>query len=412
MDEILAEWTLVRRHDMIKELFKDLLKKIGSQDMRLIGEQFTDENGRVDLIYETENEKIILVELETSLVGKYDFALEQTIRYKNMGVHWLGQKIFNVILYAKDVTPDKLKIKLVTDCKKNGIEIVEYDLKDVQNAYESEVELLSENIGLVVEQKGIASVAPYSIASANKFLLAFMITGKDTLTNKEIGAAIPTPKGTRKGKPWAPNTVSTNLVVPEGFGFIKRERKRKKRKAKFHITEAGKLFLSKYPFKPIHLTKAYLTNRQSEFPLTLEQKRIALEQLLKDEFGKMSRAKAMIFYFLKLVAIDPNLISPLHGKSKKNKMNAGDVKLCQRIFGTHWADAPAATNVKNVIDWGRNYALELGLVEEIMMNGGKKRTVMTSLGSRAHSLLELTQSLKREVIHISQQLKMESTRIQ
>ena len=201
MDELLAEWTLVRRHDMIKELFKDLLKKIGSRDMRLIGEQFTDENGRVDLIYETENEKIILVELETSLVGKYDFALEQTIRYKNMGVNWPGQKIFNVILYAKDVTPDKLKIKLVTDCKKNGIEIVEYDLKDVQNAYESEVELLSENIGLVVEQKGIASVAPYSIASANKFLLAFMITGKDTLTNKEIGAAIPTPKGTRKGKP-------------------------------------------------------------------------------------------------------------------------------------------------------------------------------------------------------------------
>ena len=408
MDELLAEWTLVRRHGMIKELFKDLLKKIGSRDMSLIAEQFTDENGRVDLIYETEDEKIILVELETSLVGKYDFALEQTIRYKNMGAHWPGQKIVNVILYAKDVTPDRLKIKLVTDCKKNGIEIVEYDLKDVQNAYESEVELLSENIGLVVEQKGIASVAPYSIASANKFLLAFKITGKDTLTNKEIGAAIPTPKGTRKGKPWAPNTVSTNLVVPEGFGFIKREKDGGKEK--FHITEAGKLFLSKYPFKRIDLTKAYLTNRQSEFRLTLEQKRIALEQLLKDEFGKMSRAKAMIFYFLKLVAIDPNLISPLHGKSKKNKMNAGDVKLCQRIFGTHWADAPAATNVKNVIDWGRNYALELGLVEEIMMNGGKKRTVMTSLGSRAHSLLELTQSLKREVIHIPQQLN-ESTRI-
>jgi len=86
-------------------------------------------------------------------------------------------------------------------------------------------------------------------------------------------------------------------------------------------------------------------------------------------------------------------------------MSAGDVKLCQRIFGTHWAEVPAATNVKNVIDWGRNYALELGLVEEIMMIDGKKKTVITSLGSRVHSLLELTQLLKREIVHIPQQLQ-------
>ena len=88
MDELLAEWTLVRRPNMVKELFKSLLKKIGSKDMNLIGEQFSDESGRVDLIYETNDSKILLVELETSLTGKYDFALEQTIRYKKMYIHF------------------------------------------------------------------------------------------------------------------------------------------------------------------------------------------------------------------------------------------------------------------------------------------------------------------------------------
>lgn len=405
VDEILVEWTLVRRHGMIKELFKDFLRKNGSSDMNLIGEQFTDENGRVDLIYETNDSKIILVELETSLSGKDKFAFTQTIRYKNMGVHWPGQKILNVVLYAKDVTPQKLQDRFDKDCKAEGIQIVKYDLKDVQEAYENEVQLLSENIGLVVEEKGIASVANYSVASANKFLLAFKITGKDALTNEQIRNVIPSNKGPRRGQPWAPNTVSTNLVVPEGFGFIKRERVGGKEK--FRITEVGKLFLSKYPFKSNQLTKKYLTNRQSEFSLTLDQKRIALMQILKDEFGKMSRAKAMILYFLKLVSIDPNLIPALHGKSKSWKMDSGDVKLCQRIFGTNWAAGPAATNVKNVMDWAKIYALELGLVEEIMMKGDKKRTVLTSLGSRVHSLLELTQALKKEVIHIPQQLQKE-----
>ena len=409
MDELLVEWTLVRRQDMVKEMFKDFLEKIGASDIRLIGEQFTDENGRVDLIYETNNRSIILVELETSLSGKYDFALEQTKRYRKMNVHFPNHKTHNMILYAKDVTPEKLQQKLVMDCRKEKIVIAEYDIKDVQDAYEKEVEMLSQNIGLIVEEKGIASVAPYSLASANKFLLAFRIARKDVLSNQEIGNAIPTPKGVRKGQPWAPNTISTNLVVPEGFGLIKREKDGGKEK--FRITEAGKLFLGKYPFNASQLTKTYLTSRQSEFPLTLEQKRILLEQLAKDEFGKMSRAKAMIFYFLKLVAIDPDLILPLHGKSRKNKMDQGDVKLCQRIFGTHWAEKPAATNVKNVIDWGRNYAVELGLVKEIMMKGGKKRTVMTSLGSRMHSLLELTQSLKREVIHIPQQISTTSEKL-
>lgn len=406
MEELLVEWTLVRRLDMVKELFGDFLRKINASSLKLIGEQFSDENGRVDLIYAADSNNVILVELETSLSGKYDFALEQTKRYKKMNIHFPRRNTYSVILYASDVTPASLITKLQTDCQRENITPIGYEIKAIQAAYEKEVKILSENIGLVVEEKGIASVAPYSLASANKFLLAFKIANSDILSNKEIANAIPTPKGKRKGQPWASNTISTNLVVPEGFGLI--ERKKVGKVEKLRITDIGKKFISKYPFEQTHLTKSYLAKRQSEFPLTLEQKRILLEQLLKDEFGRMSRAKAMIFYFLKLVAIDPTLILPLHGKSHTNKMDAGDVKLCQRIFGTNWAEKPAATNVKNVIDWGRNYALELGLVEEIRISSGMKRVVMTSLGSRVHSLLELTQSLKREVIHIPQQISVPS----
>ena len=85
-------------------------------------------------------------------------------------------------------------------------------------------------------------------------------------------------------------------------------------------------------------------------------------------------------------------------------MNKGDVMLCQRIFGTNWEVNSAPTNVKNVLDWGRNYALELNLVEEIIMKEGKKRTVLTSLGSRISNVLELTQLLKREIIRIPQEI--------
>lgn len=400
MDELLAEWTLVRRPGLVQELFKDLLKKIGSSNIKLIHEQFSDDSGRIDLIYETNDSKILLVELELGIdAGKYNFVLNQTKRYMSMGKWFPGKKIFSVIFYAQDITQDKWKQQLQTDCKKNSIHLVEYDLEDIQKAYEEELIFLSRNSGLLVEKKGIRSVGGYSIATINRILLAYRITGNKIMDTKQIANAIPTPKGSNKGQGWATNTVSSYMPLPEGFGLVKRVKRnvngQSRARELFEITELGEIFMNKSGIQDAQITRSALISRASKFDLTIEQIRISLQQLLKDDFKELSRVKAQFLFFFRVLSIDPSLIPP-----QRDDMTVEEFELCQKIMGTKFS---SKTNMGNVLTWTRNWSKELGLVDVIKLKNKKTRCMMTSLGSRVYGALELTQSLKREMIHIPQQ---------
>lgn len=391
MEELVVEWTLVRRPTFVSELFSKSLG-LPNTDLKLVKEQFADDNGRVDLIYQDDNH-IFLVELETSLSGKYDFCLEQTKRYKNMASRFPGKSVHTIILYAKDITNENLRNRLVEDCRTEGIKIVEYNIADVQKIYDEEISILAKNIGLEIAD--IRSDMPYTLSAANRFMLAFQRAKKTCMTTVQIGKALPTSKGKNKGKPWSQTSVVQHGYLAESMGLTYRETVHGK---VFHnVTDIGQQFTEKMDISSIDISK--IGTVKSSINLTLDQRRILLTQLLKDNFSQIPRHKAMILLFLRFITITRGEWVP---KQRSYAFDPGDVKLLNHILATNW---DKQTNLGNVLTWSRNYCEELGLIETIKgERKGSERAVMTTLGSRIYGLLELTQLLKREIIHIPQQI--------
>lgn len=183
--------------------------------------------------------------------------------------------------------------------------------------------------------------------------------------------------------------------LAEGIGLIKRTKVQGK--ITFEISEVGEDFLRKMDTYGIDISK--IETISSSIDLSVDQKRIIITQLLKDNFMEIPRYKAMILLFLRFLSITRGTWVP---KQRTYLFKEGEVRMLNYILGTNWHNP---TSMGNVLTWSRNYCRELGLIEVIKgEQGGSERAVMTTLGSRIYGLLELTQSLKREIIHIPQQV--------
>lgn len=389
MNELTAQWTIVRNEHHAKTIFEPFLTKHKINELELVSEQFSDENGRIDLIYKTNDMHILLVELETSLNGKYDFAVQQTIRYKNMKKHFPEYKPHSIILYAEDITSKHFINKIKYDSARHDFEILTYKMSKLQEIYENEVLILEKNLG--ISGFKITSNMPYTLTAINRFMSAF--SDEKPKSKKEICASLPTVKGTNKGKPASDTSFIQHRTMAIDLGLITKVNN------EFKITNDGKMFnKARSNHSELQIQNE---NFQSHIKFTLEQKRIILSNILKDDFNSMNQVKSLILLFLRYVVHTGGNKIP---KQRYYKFKQHEKDAINIIFRTNW---DITTNMGNIITWARNYCNEMSLIEIIKIDGeAYDKVVFTSLGSRIYNFMELMQQLKREIIQIPQQLEI------
>lgn len=395
MDELLVEWTIVKCKDYVELQLKN---KLGNDfsSLELLHQEFSDENGRIDLIYKNKKDEIILMELETYVdSSKFDFCISQTKRYSKMGpLHFPGKISHLVIFYDSENTSEDYKKKLEVESIKEGIKLVTYKLSEVQVLYEKEVERISKNMGLLLATP--KSAMPYTLSSINRFLSAFIITKKSKLTGEEIGKSLPTSKGRNRGKPWSKTSVNEHRYLAEGLGAIECEKVGMITTIK--LTSIGQRLIEN--MNKVGVPFDDMSKISSSIALSPEQKRIILSELMKDNFGYAPNYKSMILLFLRFITISGGGWVP---NQRDYSFKEGEMEFLNKILGTNFSNK---TNMGNVLTWSRNYCEELELIEIIKTGGKSSKVVLTSIGSRVLNILELTQHIKREIIHIPQQIEI------
>jgi len=74
MNENLVQWVLLKRPEYLQE-------KIGFELKRKIGENYTTEQGKIDFAFETANNEILIVELETGINNRAKFQNSHKFRH-------------------------------------------------------------------------------------------------------------------------------------------------------------------------------------------------------------------------------------------------------------------------------------------------------------------------------------------
>ena len=389
MNELTAQWTIVQNEQHAKTIFEPFLMKHKINGLQLVSEQFSDENGIIDLIYKTNYDHILLVELETSLNGKYDFAVQQTIRYKNMKRHFPKYEPHSIILYANDITSEHFINKIKSDSTQYDFETLTYKMSELQKIYENEVLILEKNLG--IRGFKITSNMPYTLTAINRFMSAF--SDQKPKSKKQICASLPATKGKNKGKPASSTSFIQHKNMALDLGLITEVDR------EFKITNVGNMFnKARSEHNALQIKD---NNSQSHIPFSLEQKRIILSNILKDDFNSMNQVKSSILFFLRYVVHTGGNRIP---KQRDYKFKQHEKDTINIIFKTNW---DISTNMGNIITWARNYCRDMGLIEIIKIDGETyDKVVFTSLGSRIYNFMELMQQLKREIIQIPQQLEI------
>lgn len=299
MEELIVEWTLVRNKHVVLESFKKSNFGFRIRNIDLIAEQKSDPDiGRVDLIYETDSGNILIVELETGIKdrSKYNFCISQTMRYTDFKEKYFdGRDCTMVILFDDDGTPRDFKDELGEFADRNNIILSKYSMKAVERMYEEEIDRLSKIIG--IKMRPPTSDMPYTMSAINRFLMAFKITGRDSLTPTELAKTLPTTKGKNKGRPWSRTSVLAHEYLCNGIGSI--EVFRHARNKEYKLTPVGKELID--GMNLLGEDPKEIIKRVEKIPLSISQRRIIISQFLQDP--KPSKVRSLIFSFLRYIDV-------------------------------------------------------------------------------------------------------------
>lgn len=266
MQESLVQWVLLRKPEYLQE-------KLGFELERKVGENYTTTQGKIDFIFETKNE-ILVIELETGIdnKAKFEYCVNQVKRYKD--IKFVTEKpVRFIILYDKENTPPKFIEKLSDFCEELDILLRTYSILDVQGLYKKCLDELTKTTGIYLGPP-VAMDVVY-LRWLNKVIKPFYNEKADVLPFDRVRSVF---------KSRTSFGVYTSLA--KYFELIEEEQNRRIR-----LTNYGKRFRDNY--------NAEIIQSRATMPdLSTEQKRVLLEILTN---GVFTKSKVNIYYFLRFV---------------------------------------------------------------------------------------------------------------
>ena len=361
MNESLVQWVLLKRPEYLQ-------KRLGFKLERKLGENYTTEQGRIDFIFETKDE-ILVIELETGInnKAKFEYCINQVKRYKD--IRFTTEKpIKFIILFDEENTTPKFLRLLEDFSEKLDIVLRTYSILDVQELYKKCLEELTKTTGIYLGPP-VAMDVVY-LRWLNKVIKPFYYKNTDELPLDDVRNIF---------KSRTSFGVYTNLA--KYFELIE------KKKNLVKLTEYGKRFRDAY--------NAEIIQSRATMPdLSTEQKRILLEVLTN---GVFTKSKVNIYYFLRFVHLTngewlPKSTTP-EDKEKLRFINF--------LFGKNYK----WSTVRELLLFTCNQCEELELVERMRISHSQyDRVVLTTLGSRVLGYLELYLHLRREQLQIPLQI--------
>jgi len=366
MDESLVQWVLLRRPEYLKS-------RLGFEIQNRVGENYTTEQGRVDFIFETKQE-VIVVELETGIdnKAKLEFCMDQVTRYREIRFA-TSKPVRFVILFDEENTSPKFLTILREFSDRLNIILRTYSILDVQELYKKCLEELSRTTGLYLGPP-VAMDVVY-LRWLNKIIKPFYDKKADVLSTTIV-------KGVFKS-PGKRTNFSVYKSLANYFELIV-ERRRDKL---IELTDYGKRFRDNY-------NSDIIEARASMPDLSTEQKRVLLEVLTN---GRFSKSKVNIYYFLRFV----HLTNGQWLTKSSTPEDSEKLKFVNFLFGTSYK----WTTIRELLLFTCNQCEELELTERMKLHKSRyDRVVLTTLGSRVLGYLELYLHLKREQIQIPLQV--------
>jgi hypothetical protein len=364
---------------------------LGFGPLKKVGSEITTEFGRVDFMYETLENELLVIELETGINSdsKYRHCLDQILRYKNLEYKFNGKKVKVILLYATESTISKYNDLIQLNSQRYFFLTRKYSMIKIKSSFRSIMDRLNRTAGLTLSRSVALGVS--SLSWLNKFMLPFWRKENDKIQSNDL-------------KNWF--NSHTNFYVlkrlAEDFELISKTRM--KRVNYFALTDYGKRFqnamLRSDLFKNVIYDKDH--KLQGNLPdsdyiidlLNLEQKRILIEILLN---GTLTKLKTNIFHFLRFVYFTEGEWMP----KMSTKISSWQKMYINNILNSSYS----ARTLKELVQQLCNYCVELELVERVV---NKKcpydKLILTSLGSRVIGYFDLFLHLKRERIQIPLQV--------
>jgi len=372
MNENIVQWVLLKETNYLQRCLGNqfILKK------KLVEEYNTD-YGRIDFAFETINNEIVIVELETAInnKSKLDYCINQAIRYTNIK-STISRPTHFIILYDKDNTPKTFEEKLKLNVLRHGILLKTYSMLNIQELYRKCLDDLKRTAGLSLGKPIAMNVT--SLKQINKIISLFDRENKNKLVFRDVKEEI--------GSPPTYTTFNVHLRLSEDFDIIKKTKIRGV--DVLELTELGKEFKN-------NLNYNFLTSRSRNPELSVGQKRVLLRSLLN---GHLTKSKVNIYYFLRFIHLTEGEWVP----KPTTNIDESKLKFINDLLGTCYNMRTA----RRFMSFTCNQCEELGLVEKIKLpNKDYHKVTLTTLGSRVLGFLELYLHLKREEIQIPIQLK-------
>jgi hypothetical protein len=369
MTENLVQWVMLRRQDFLaKQLRLPLRKKLA--------EYQTTDFGIIDFAFDTRDDEIAVVELETEIAStsKLDFCLEQSVRYKQLATV-VNQPLRVFILYDQLGTPPTFASRLQVESQRLGLELRTYSMLDIKGLYQKAMDELERTSGIYLGRPVATNLTHLRLL--NRFMKPFVTRGATVLPLKQLFADFTTSKSRTIF------TVRKNLALQ--FELISLDGSETGKMVM--LTDYGKRFCANMTSDQLGFGR--------EFDLGYGQRRVLLESLTN---GRFTKSKVNIYYLLRFIHLTTgDWIPKEHG-------NIGEERITylNNFLGTDYRPGP----LKRLMHFTFNQAEELGLVDSIESQHGEPtfKAFLTSLGSRVLGFLELYLHLKREQLQIPLQI--------
>jgi hypothetical protein len=274
MTENVVQWVMLRRPEF-------LAKKLQLPLRRKLAEYQTTDFGVIDFAFDTKDDEIAVVELETEIAStsKLEFCMEQSIRYKQLASQ-VNHPLRVFILYDQIGTPPRFATRLQTESQKHELELRTYSMPDVKILYQKAMDELERTSGIYLGRPVATNLTHLRLL--NRFLMPFVKNGVDVLPLKQLFAEFTSSKSRTIF------TVRKNLAVH--FELIRLEGSDSGKMVV--LTDYGKQFCSSMTSEKLSFGR--------EFDLSFGQRRILLESLTN---GCFTKSKVNIYYLLRFIRL-------------------------------------------------------------------------------------------------------------
>jgi hypothetical protein len=379
VDESLVQWVLLKNPDHFSKI-------LNSDLGRCLGTEITTEHGRLDFIFESGKNGLMLIELETSIdsTSKLDHCTNQIKRYLNLKNKFPKKEVRVVLVYAKEGTSEHFQKRLSEFSKNFNVILKNYSMFKLIQIYDEMLNRLNRTSGVSLGRAVALGIT--SITWLNKFIFLFVDGQRyprpvDSLTWKELKEKF---------------SSGTNFYVLKRFAedFELFQVKTHNRNREFVLTEYGKRFRDELATK-IQINNE---NEKSELnpnkALTTSQKQLLMEILLNGNFTKI---KVNIFHFLRFVHITEGNWLP----KTSSKLTKAEQQFLNNMFRTSYN----SRTLKDIVQQTCTFCEELGLIERLSMpNQVYDKLMFTSLGSRVYNYFEQLLNVERERYQIPLQI--------